>query len=459
MEGSDFFIDTIKEVIVDSNLELASLSPVIQDLVVLQKMDSALNTAIAQSLTLSQKEAEEKLASDLYQHLEWPLPVATDNGSYNLDSYFEYLQWFICWKPVEDPESYWQSSPGVLGRALGTQEIYDRLCHFYFLINRDVIVGDSGELLQNYPSFAKWLDDYAIAWGAFLSTSQSFSMNEVQDFIDNSPLYDVKASLLNDEPPYQPVNGPWDTFNDFFARTLKPGERPITSPQSNFTVTRPADCTYHEQYPIGENGEVGELYIKGMSAPATVGELLGDDKYNDVFAGGLFVHYFLAPYSYHRFHAPVSGKLSDFDVVTKNLNGSQTQAYLAVDIDAQGQFDAPDSSADGYEFVQTRGFVVIDTEGAQEGDIGMVAAIPVGMCQVSSVVLKDQYGYELEEGGTISKGDQFGFFQFGGSDIIVLIQAPTYKKAEINTHINPIPGVYKPDYYHYGTEIMTIENS
>merc|ERR1712045_300475 len=81
-----------------------------------------------------------------------------------------------------------------------------------------------------------------------------------------------------------------------------------------------------------------------------------------------------------------------------------------------GQFDAPDNSEDGYEFAQARGVITIDTSESPYGDIGIVAIIPVGMCQVSSVSMI------ATEGSYLQKGDEFGFFQFGGSDIIMLFQ-------------------------------------
>lgn len=51
------------------------------------------------------------------------------------------------------------------------------------------------------------------------------------------------------------------------------------------------------------------------------------------------------------------------------------------------QFDAPDDAKDAYEFFQSRGILVIDTQGSEYGDVGKVAIIPVGMCQVSSVMM------------------------------------------------------------------------
>ena len=55
--------------------------------------------------------------------------------------------------------------------------------------------------------------------------------------------------------------------------------------------------------------------------------------------------------------------------------------------------------------------IVIDSP-----EVGLVAVLPVGMCFVSSVHLTPEVGARLQ------KGDEFGFFLFGGSDIVMLFQ-------------------------------------
>ncbi|MCB1811962.1 MAG: phosphatidylserine decarboxylase, partial [Candidatus Competibacteraceae bacterium] len=47
---------------------------------------------------------------------------------------------------------------------------------------------------------------------------------------------------------------------------------------------------------------------------------------------------------------------------------------------------------------------------------GYVAILPIGMGPVSSVELTPDVG------ATLHKGEELGFFQFGGSDVVVLFQ-------------------------------------
>jgi len=60
-----------------------------------------------------------------------------------------------------------------------------------------------------------------------------------------------------------------------------------------------------------------------------------------------------------------------------------------------------------------------------------VAVLPIGMAQVSSVNLS------TEVGAILAKGEEFGYFTFGGSDIIVMFEADKVKiTAQVGTHYN-----------------------
>ncbi len=81
--------------------------------------------------------------------------------------------------------------------------------------------------------------------------------------------------------------------------------------------------------------------------------------------------------------------------------------------------------------MQTRGLVVIDSP------VGLVAVLPMGMAQVSSIILT------AEEGVTLQKGEEISYFQFGGSDIVTV-----YERAS-NVEITAFPGVH----YKVGTKV------
>lgn len=379
---------------------------------------------VLKSLNQAKAQAEEHLNRDLFKALEWPE---------NIKGYISYLKKFSEYIPQQSSERAW-AKPDSNERH-GQQEVYDRLCHFYWLIDQKISQNDN-KIVENNEWFSKWLVRYANEWGSFLDTTKSFNQKVLNSFINNSPKYRVKDSMIDGNQPNSPSG--WLTFNQFFARELNPGLRPITSPTDNSVVTSPADCTYHQSFTIGADSGIPQINIKKTHKYANIEDLLQGSPNAGAFAGGTFIHYFLAPYSYHRFHLPVSGLLRECRAVSGLV-------YLEVEIDKQqGQFSAPDSSGGqngqigGYEFTQARGIVTIDTSGSEFGDIGLVAVIPVGMAQVSSVKMTASVGKKM------SKGDEFGYFLFGGSDIIVLFQQGANPQIDKSSH-----------YRHYGNKIAT----
>src|SRR5262249_27523631 len=62
--------------------------------------------------------------------------------------------------------------------------------------------------------------------------------------------------------------------------------------------------------------------------------------------------------------------------------------------------------------VATRSLIFIE---ADEPTIGLMCVVPVGMAEVSSCVLEGKDARPLKEGQHLEKGDQLGYFQFGGS--------------------------------------------
>lgn len=85
----------------------------------------------------------------------------------------------------------------------------------------------------------------------------------------------------------------------------------------------------------------------------------------------------------------------------------------------------------GYQFLQTRGLIVIQSK------IGKVAILPMGMAQVSSIVVT------AKKGVTLRKGEEISYFQFGGSDIVLIFERAS------NVSITAQPGVH----YNTGTKI------
>lgn len=124
---------------------------------------------------------------------------------------------------------------------------------------------------------------------------------------------------------------------------------------------------------------------------------------------------FLNVNDYHRKCTPVRG-------VVREARRMPGKVVLDVIKKEDGSLDVIDGT--GYQFTQDRGLFVI------ESPIGLVAVLPIGMAQVSSV------NVTAEVGVTLTKGEELSYFTFGGSDIIVVFEAKSKVKftAEVGTH-------------------------
>src|SRR3954471_7124530 len=100
----------------------------------------------------------------------------------------------------------------------------------------------------------------------------------------------------------------YPTFTEFFTRRLKPGARPI-APGERLPVS-PVDGT------IGELGEIVESRLyQAKGKHYTLAELIGGPNAEEdarQFGGGAFCTIYLAPYNYHRIHAPLGGSIRGY---------------------------------------------------------------------------------------------------------------------------------------------------
>ncbi len=279
------------------------------------------------------------------------------------------------------------------------------ICYFYFLVGQplDELQGKGlyRNSLQYYPPFSTWLRKFASSWGAYLDTEASWN-EDVYRQIYNAPEFGLQKGWYE-----SPSN--WKTFNEFFSKYLKsPDERPVTAPDDPSVVVFPADSVPQGVWAIDENSDIhveNGLQVK-LVKYYNVGDLLGKkSKYRDAFANGVLTHSFLNVNDYHRYHFAVGGTIKERAILSQNV-------ALEVSWDQkQGKYIPLDST--GWQFTQTRGYVIIDT-----GKYGLVALIPMGMAQVSSV----NFEKNVQVGNTLKKGEMLGNFLFGGSDFIMLFQ-------------------------------------
>lgn len=297
------------------------------------------------------------------------------------------------WKEITTLDAYSAYLNEAVTRIPRADSLLDDAVEFYYLINQ------SKRLRESEP-FQQWVIRFVQDWGSFLDTPES--LTEIQSF------YQDPSYRMDD---YYVGPGGWQSFNQFFARAVKPGKRPIEGRCDDAVIVAPADSVFLGVWPVSEDAT-----IEAKGVRYSIGTLLGDSRYGDAFEGGVFTHAFLNVNDYHRFHTPVTGKVLESEVILGKMD-------LEVERNQEtGALDPLDPV--GYQFTQARGRLILESDG-----LGLVAVLPIGMAQVSSVTLTPDVGTQL------AKGEEFGFFQFGGSDIIMVFQADRARlTAEVGKH-------------------------
>ena len=307
-----------------------------------------------------------------------------------LDDWFDFLDDMVTWAPREQTDSLL---------------VHDKLVEFHFLLDQPALrplqtPSEPHATTPELTPLSAWIVEFARTWGAFLDMPASAA--HVDTFRTN-------AAFRWDD--YMPPPSGYLTFNQFFARHVRPGRRPVDALCDDRMLASPADASFIGQWPVAADSTMvvqnATLPLKGLRWSLL--QLLADSPWADRFAGGVVTHSALRTFDYHRFHAPAAGTVLESRVI-------QGRAWLDVRVEPTtrdgrsiNKIEAVEGT--GYQFLQTRGLVVLET-GA-----GLVACLPVGMAQVSSVVLT------AEVGATLRKGEELGYFQFGGSDFVMVFEA------------------------------------
>jgi len=321
------------------------------------------------------------------------------NPAQTLTEFYDFVDWNIRCLPWDvmitaSPTEYGQSLYGRTDQGVG---------YFWFIVDQPL------DELRNrgffYPTvefvepFASWLSTYSQSWGDFLDTEESWN--------------DTYYNMVKDDPDWGLTEGwygegnQWKTYNEFFARSLvSPSVRPI----ADADVVMPADSYPKQTWTIDDNNQLqypADLQIKTAKL-SDIAALIGEgSQYKDAFAGGTLTHTFLDVNSYHRYHAPVDGKLLELRTVPGVSAGG---GYTLWDNESKLYYYVNDL---GFQMVETRACAIIETP-----DFGLVAMLPVGMSQICSV----NWIPSLHVGQQLKRGDEMGFFQFGGSDVILIFQ-------------------------------------
>ena len=190
------------------------------------------------------------------------------------------------------------------------------------------------------------------------------------------------------------VDPGFKSFNEFFIRKFKEGKRPFESDPKRMAA--PAEA----RYLAWESIQPDQLFpVKGKFLSANA--LLGGHPLASEFENGPLMIARLCPVDYHRFHFPDSGRLlEDFRLVGKY------HSVNPIALQAQGDIFCTNE----------RHVSILETE-----NFGRLAYIEVGALCVGKIV--QSYRGVAGDALAFERGDEKGYFLFGGSTVILLGQA------------------------------------
>lgn len=206
----------------------------------------------------------------------------------------------------------------------------------------------------------------------------SLSKKRIQNFINEHNI-NLDECLVSDANAFP-------TFNQFFYRQLKPGARPIGE-----HLVSPADGKILVFQTLDD---ISEFFIKGSEF--TIPTFLQDDELAKKYKNGSMAIIRLAPADYHRFHFPASGIVTE----SKAIKGH----YFSVSpLALQGSLKIFCENYREYCIQQTK-------------EYGDILISDVGATMVGSIIQTYRPSSEIE------KGDEKGYFAFGGSTLVLLFE-------------------------------------
>lgn len=202
------------------------------------------------------------------------------------------------------------------------------------------------------------------------------SAEKIQPFVKE---YDIDLGIAQKQD--------FNSFNNFFVRKLKKDARPIDTTEN--IVISPADGKIMAFADISNN----DFLIKGYHFD--VYSFLIDSSLAKRYIDGAMIVIRLAPNDYHRFHFPIGGMVKS----TSQIDGD----YYSVN---------PIALRETVEIfcLNKREFTILDNPLINDLIIAEVGATMVG-----SIL-------QTFKGNQVEKGQEKGYFKFGGSTVVLIFQ-------------------------------------
>ena len=201
------------------------------------------------------------------------------------------------------------------------------------------------------------------------------------------------------------VPGEFATFNEFFIRELRDGARKVDDDAD--AIVSPVDGTVSFAGPIR-----GDSIFQAKGIDYSLGDLLATDLAEaEQFIDGNFATIYLAPYNYHRVHAPLAGDL----VAARYVPGDLFSVNEATVSRVNGLFRRNERLV--MHFRTERGPAALIFVGALNvGSISTPWTGEIRPRKTGVVDVLDTSGHPA----LVQKGDLLGWFNMGSTVILLL---------------------------------------
>ncbi len=181
----------------------------------------------------------------------------------------------------------------------------------------------------------------------------------------------------------------FEHFNAFFSRKLRPEARPVNADPA--TVVFPADGRH---LCVPDISQSRGLFVKGEMFDLET--LLADSELARQYKHGSLLLSRLCPVDYHRYHFPTGGRVGE----TQLINGPLYSVN-------------PIALRQNIQILATnkRTLTALKTK-----DIGRVLLLEIGATCVGSIC------QTFQPDSDVSKGQEKGYFRFGGSSTITIFE-------------------------------------
>ncbi|KAG9124872.1 hypothetical protein FRC07_009935 [Ceratobasidium sp. 392] len=289
----------------------------------------------------------------------------------------------------------------VINRATGEKVFEDMPIYvrigMHLLFNQSYI----SQTLLGEKRIDKLLKDQSVKQGKIYDrVDPELVQPHIQSFIETYEI-DTSSLLEPDVKAYKAC-----IIHKRFPLMLKPDARPITAPGDPNVITSLADC----RLTVWNNvATATKIWVKGKHF--TIPELLGDAALSESKFGTnpSLAIFRLAPADYHRFHSPCAG------------------VFSAPIISKSGKYYTVNPQA-----VNT----TLDVFTANRRDIRILESnipsasgltVPVAIVAIGAMLVGSVNWSNPAEGTKVAKGEDIGWFQYGGSTVIAVFPGERVK--------------------------------